>query len=79
MGDFVFHVGRGELKRGDESVKVTEASATCCACLRTVPACQSPATNLLRSLPLLSSPGRHPCPGTSDTPVIPSEHRRVVL
>ena len=39
MGDYVFHVGRGELKRGDESVKVTEASATCCACLRTVPAC----------------------------------------
>jgi two-component system phosphate regulon response regulator OmpR len=24
MGDYVFHVGRGELKRGDESVKLTE-------------------------------------------------------
>jgi two-component system phosphate regulon response regulator OmpR len=24
MGDFVFHVGRGELKRGEESIKLTE-------------------------------------------------------
>jgi two-component system phosphate regulon response regulator OmpR len=24
MGDFVFHIGRGELKRGDESIKLTE-------------------------------------------------------
>ena len=24
MGDFIFHVGRGELRRGDESVKLTE-------------------------------------------------------
>ena len=24
MGDFVFHVGRGELRRGEESVKLTE-------------------------------------------------------
>src|SRR5262249_56748014 len=24
MGDFTFHVGRGELKRGDESIKRTE-------------------------------------------------------
>ena len=24
MGDFTFHVGRGELKRGDESIKLTE-------------------------------------------------------
>ncbi len=24
MGDFAFHVGRGELKRGDESIKLTE-------------------------------------------------------
>jgi two-component system phosphate regulon response regulator OmpR len=24
MGDFTFHVGRGELKRGEESIKLTE-------------------------------------------------------
>jgi two-component system phosphate regulon response regulator OmpR len=24
MGDFIFHVGRGELKRGEESIKLTE-------------------------------------------------------
>ena len=24
MGDFVFHIGRGELKRGDETIKLTE-------------------------------------------------------
>ena len=24
MGDFIFHVGRGELKKGDESIKLTE-------------------------------------------------------
>jgi two-component system phosphate regulon response regulator OmpR len=24
MGDFVFHMGRGELRRGDENIKLTE-------------------------------------------------------
>jgi DNA-binding winged helix-turn-helix (wHTH) protein len=88
MGDYVFHVGRGELKRGDESVKLTERERDLLRLFAHRPglpiarhelASLAAAGGVTRTSPLprYIKPSAHP--GKSDTPVIPSEHGRVVI
>ena len=59
MGDFTFHVGRGELKRGEETIKLTERERDLLRHVRPAArACRSPATSwrATASQPAASAP-----------------------
>ena len=49
MGNFVFHIGRGELKCGNETSDLLSANASCYATSLSGPACRCPGTNSPRT------------------------------
>jgi two-component system, OmpR family, phosphate regulon response regulator OmpR len=80
MGDSIFYVGRGELKRGDESVKLTERERDLLRLFAQRRVCPSPATSLPATTPRAAS-AQSTCRSTDcatrsrSTPPIPSIFR----